>query len=300
MKKMVLASVIIIAFGLIVWLGYSRMNARPAPSGTPQPGEQTNVNPPVPDQTGQEEQTIQPRVLDILGRSNRLTAQQWQAMQQWRSDVRQIVLDNPAAIYINGNPAKPEVALTFDDGPDDVITPQVLDVLNQYKVSGTFFFKGNQVDKYAAIVKQAYNAGYLVASHAYSHQELNKMNQTDIDKEIIATDKAFRRVIGVAPALIRPPFGAVNQDVLTVCGKENEKPVLWSIDTLDWSQQEAGNIAANVLNNVRPGDIILMHSVGGQESTVQALPSIITGLQARGYVMVDVATLLNLPAYKNK
>ncbi|MEA4924512.1 MAG: polysaccharide deacetylase family protein [Syntrophomonadaceae bacterium] len=299
MKKIIPVSMIIIALGLMVWLGYTRMNAMPAPSGTPAQEEQTTIAPPEPHEPNRAEPPAPPRILDILGKSNRLTAQQWAAMQQWRAEVRQIALDNPAAVYINGNNVQPQVALTFDDGPDDAITPQVLELLNQYQVKATFFFKGNQVEKYPDIVNQAYKAGHLVASHAYSHQELNRMNRTDIDKEIVASDKAFRRVIGVAPAVIRPPFGAVNQDVLAVCRQENETPVLWSIDTLDWSQQEADNIVANVLNNVRPGDIILMHSVDGQEATVQALPSIITGLRAKGYVMVDVATLLNIPAYKN-
>jgi peptidoglycan/xylan/chitin deacetylase (PgdA/CDA1 family) len=148
------------------------------------------------------------------------------------------------------------------------------------------------------VVKRAYQEGNQIASHAYSHQELDKMSPADIKKEIVASDKAFEQVLGVQPAMIRPPFGAINTDVLQVCRNSGKIIILWSIDTLDWSQAEPDHIAKNVLNNVRPGDIILMHSCKDQEATVQALPQIIVGLQQKGYELVDLAKLLASPAYK--
>ena len=299
MKKVILASLIIIIVFLAGWQGYSWRNSLLGQSVTPQPENNETIAPPTPNEPTSMHQPVPARVLDILGGSDKLTSQQWIVMQQWRSSVKQSATENPTTVFINGSGAKPEVALTFDDGPDDEITPQVLDVLREYRVTATFFFKGNQLDNYAGVVKQAYTAGNLIASHAYSHQELDKMNQTDIDKEIAASDRVFKRVIGVVPAMIRPPFGSINQDVLDVCQKQQEKIILWSIDTLDWSEPEPEHIAKNVLDNVRPGDIILMHSVQGREATVQALPLIIKGLQAKGYAMVNLSELLTIPAYKN-
>ena len=101
------------------------------------------------------------------------------------------------------------------------------------------------------------------------------------------------------PAIIRPPYGSINNDVLDVCKNNGEKVVLWSIDTLDWSQLEPDHIVQNVLSNVRPGDIILMHSTDGREATVEALPRIIEGLRQKGYDMVSLSVLLQTPAYKN-
>ena len=298
-KKVALASLVIIIVLLAAWQGYTWRNTRPGQSVNPQPENHETIAPPAPNEPNGADQAIPVRVLDILGRSDKLTTPEWTAMQQWRSSVKQIATENPTTVFINGSGAKPEVALTFDDGPEDVITPQVLDILREYRITATFFFKGNQLDHYTGVVKQAYTDGNLIASHAYSHQELDKMNQTDIDKEIVASDRAFKRVIGVVPAMIRPPFGSINQDVLNVCQNQQEKIILWSIDTLDWSEPEPEHIAKNVLDNVRPGDIILMHSVKDQEATVQALPLIIRGLQAKGYTMVNLSELLKIPAYKN-
>lgn len=298
-RKVVIGSLIMIIVLLAVWQGYAWRNSLIEKSRTPQPESNEMIAPPAPSQPNNSEQAAPIRVLDILGRSDKLTSTEWTAMQQWRSFVKQTVAENPAILFINGSGSKAQVALTFDDGPDDAITPQVLDVLHENRVKASFFFKGNQMDSYAGIVKRAYNEGNLIASHAYSHQELDKMNQVDIDKEIVASDNAFRRVIGVAPAMVRPPFGSINKDVLAVCQNQQEKVILWSIDTLDWSQPEPEHIAKNVLDNVRPGDIILMHSVKGREATVRALPLIIKGLQQKGYEMVDLSELLEIPGYKS-
>jgi peptidoglycan/xylan/chitin deacetylase (PgdA/CDA1 family) len=241
----------------------------------------------------------EPRVLDILGNSDNLSPNEWAAMQSWRKNVAQMALENKGSLFLNGSSERAQVALTFDDGPDEEYTARVLDVLKQYNVHATFFFKGNQLDNYAFVAKRAYEEGNLVASHAYSHQELDEMSAPDVEKEIAATDEAFERVIGVQPGMIRPPFGAINQNVLEVCSNNQEKVILWSIDTLDWSQPEPDHISQNVLKNVRPGDIILMHSCKDREATVQALPQIIKGLQQKGYEMVDLSVLLKIPPYKS-
>lgn len=241
-------------------------------------------------------ETVKP--LETLGKSDNLTEAQWTAMQEWRQTMQQMAAVHPDLLYLNGCDVKKQVALTFDDGPDETLTGAVLDVLKQYEVIGTFFFKANQLTKYPVVAKRAYQEGNQIASHAYSHQELDKMSPADIEKEIIASDQAFEQVLGVQPAMIRPPFGAINTDVLQVCQDSGEIIILWSIDTLDWSQKEPDHIAKNVLDNVRPGDIILMHSCKDQEATVQALPQIIVGLQEKGYDLVGLATLLASPAYK--
>jgi peptidoglycan/xylan/chitin deacetylase (PgdA/CDA1 family) len=296
--KKALIVIIFIIIGLFAggygyaWVNANRVDSRTSPNK--QPAEVQTPSSPQPQDTPPE--TVKP--LEILGESDKLTEAQWAAMQQWRQTVQQMAATHPDSLYLNGSGAKKQVALTFDDGPDEALTGAVLDVLKQYEVTGTFFFKANQLTKYPAVVKRAYQEGNQIASHAYSHQELDKMSPADIEKEIVASDKAFEQVLGVQPAMIRPPFGAINTDVLQVCRNSGEIIILWSIDTLDWSQKEPDHIAKNVLNNVRPGDIILMHSCKDQEATVQALPQIIAGLQQKGYDLVDLATLLTSPAYK--
>ena len=296
--KKALIVVILIIIGMFAGVyGYAWMNANRVDSRTSPNNQQAEVQTP----SSSEPQVTVPEIvkpLEILGESDNLTEAQWTAMQEWRQTAQQMAAAHPDSIYLNGSDAKKQVALTFDDGPDEAFTAAVLDVLKQYNVTGTFFFKANQLTKYPAVAQRAYQEGNQIASHAYSHQELDKMSPADIEKEIVASDQAFEQVLGVQPAMIRPPFGAINMDVLQVCRNSGEIIILWSIDTLDWSQKEPDHIAKNVLDNVRPGDIILMHSCKGQEATVQALPQIIVGLQQKGYDLVDLATLLASPAYK--
>jgi len=270
--------------------------------------EGENPTPTVPDNVGNESPGInQPtdvikpdfEVLPILGTSDSISGKPWQAMLAWRKNAEQLAKHNTELLYINGPTRRKVVALTFDDGPDAKITPSVLQILKEYQVPATFFFKGNQVLKYKSLVRKVYEQGCLVASHAYSHQELSKLNRNDIDRELLATDQVIKKVIGRSPGLIRPPFGEVNGDVLAAAKANEQVVVLWSIDTLDWSQQEPQQIADNVLENIRDGDIILLHSREGQEATVQALPIIINGLREQGFEMVDVATLVGRSAYQD-
>jgi peptidoglycan-N-acetylglucosamine deacetylase len=112
------------------------------------------------------------------------------------------------------------------------------------------------------------------------------------------TNDAIQDVIGKRPALFKPPYGATNNFVLYSAQENNLKIVLWSIDTLDWSQKESVHIKENVLNNVRNGDIILMHSDGDKTETEKALPLIIEGLINKGFQIVTLDILINEAAYR--
>jgi peptidoglycan/xylan/chitin deacetylase (PgdA/CDA1 family) len=235
-------------------------------------------------------------VLDIKGRSNQLTAQAWEKMQSWR---KQIVLFSrgQANVYVNG-PNQRKVALTFDDGPDNTVTPAIIDILAKYNVKGNFFFIGSKVQEHPDVVKKAYDKGNLVLSHTYNHLELTKLGKTEIYKEIDQAGKTIKSVIGKEPAIMRPPYGEANEQVTAISREEGYSLVLWSTDTLDWSQREADNIVKNVIDHVRNGDIILMHSDSDKTETQKALPLIIEALQAKNFEIVDLETLLNVKAYK--
>ncbi|MGI6551061.1 MAG: polysaccharide deacetylase family protein [Syntrophomonadales bacterium] len=243
---------------------------------------------------------VKSTVLPILGVSDFLTDEQVKNMNEWREAAVKIAEQYPEQVYCSGPGDEKMVCLTFDDGPDAEITPRVLDTLRDYNVKASFFFKGNRVKKYRSVVKRAFNDGHLVLSHAYSHQELDKMSPHDIDLEIIAAQESIAKVTGREPAIIRPPFGAVNDDVINEFAKYGNRLVLWSIDTLDWSHKDRNHIARNVLDNVRNGDIILMHSDEDKGETAAALPIIIEGLQERGYQIVTLDKMLGVEAYQKQ
>ncbi|NOU92393.1 polysaccharide deacetylase family protein [Paenibacillus sp. LMG 31456] len=235
--------------------------------------------------------------LSIEGKSNQLTQTAWAKMLDWRKTIVDFAKSHQGDLYINGADEK-KVALTFDDGPDDQTTPAVLDILNTYKVKGSFFFIGKQVNPYMDVVKRVYDNGHLVLNHSFNHDDYTKLDANQIHADMKKTEDAIRAVIGKTPAIMRTPYGATNHKVLTAVKQEGVTVVLWSIDTLDWSQKESDNIVNNVISNVRNGDIILMHTSKKQTVNIEALPKIIEQLQKKGFSIVDLETLLGVHAYK--
>lgn len=233
-------------------------------------------------------------ILDIKGRSNRLSAKSRTSMQDWRKQIVKFSKENEN-VYING-PDKKMVALTFDDGPDETITPAVIDILNNYNVKGNFFFLGSEVERHPDVVQKAYEKGHLVLSHSYHHVELSKLAKKEIQSEFERAEQAIEAVTGKRPAMLRPPFGDTDEMVAGVAQEMGYSLIIWSIDTLDWSQKEAANIVNNVVENVRNGDIILMHTDNDKIETKKALPLIIEALQEMNFDIVDLETLLGVKA----
>ncbi|WP_312469916.1 DUF4309 domain-containing protein [Neobacillus sp.] len=234
--------------------------------------------------------------LDIKGKSNQLTEQAWTTMQNWRKDII-LFSKSQENVYING-PDKRKVALTFDDGPDKIITPAIIDILSNHHVKGNFFFLGSRVKEHPDVVKDAFDHGNLVLSHSYNHVELTKLGNAAIREEIDSAGKAIKSLIGKEPAILRTPYGDTNAQVAEISKQEGYSIVLWSIDTLDWSQKDSKNIISNVITNVRNGDIILMHSDSDKSETKKALPLLIEELQKRNFEIVDLQDLLNIKAYQ--
>jgi peptidoglycan/xylan/chitin deacetylase (PgdA/CDA1 family) len=233
-----------------------------------------------------------------MGKSNKLSEKQLTGMMQWRKDIVIFAAEHPGEVFINGFTREKEVALTFDDGPDGHITSRILDVLKENQVKASFFFMGKTLDEHPEVVKRADEEGHLVLSHTWSHQELTRKSSAEIEDEIQSTENKIDEIIGKKPALIRPPFGDVDQATAGVIKENGCRIVLWSIDTLDWSQMEKANIIKNVADNVRPGEIILMHSNEDKIATLQALPGMIAELREMGYRFVDLGEMLQVDPYK--
>ncbi len=161
----------------------------------------------------------------------------------------------------------------------------------------SIFFIGSKVIEHPDVVKNAFNKGNLILSHSYHHLELTKLGNDAILAEIDQAGSTIKSVIGKEPAIIRPPYGDTNTQVAGLAKQEGYSIVLWSIDTLDWSQKESKNIINNVVENLRNGDIILMHSDSDKQETLKALPLLIEELQKRDFEIVDLGTLLNIDAY---
>ncbi len=193
----------------------------------------------------------------------------------------------------SGNTSLPEVALTFDDGPNPYYTQQVLAILQQYGVNATFFDVGYLVKDYPSVVKQEYDQGNVVGDHSWGHPDLTQLSAANSYSQIATAADAIQSAIGVRPTFFRPPYGAVNATIMRQAFSLNLSTVMWDNSASDWSLPGVGVIIQRTLNMVHNGSIVLMHDGGGNRSqTVAALPTIITSLRARGYRLVTMEQLL--------
>lgn len=237
-------------------------------------------------------------IYEIKGNSKNLTEKEKASYKKWMEDIIKVAKQHPNDVFVNGDTNKKNVALTFDDGPDERITPKILDILKQNNVKGNFFFIGENVSKFPKVVKRADKEGNLILNHSYDHPDFKQKNNETIKSEILKTENLIYKTIGKKPAIMRPPYGDVDERIVSSILQTGDKITIWSIDTLDWSQKEKDNIVKNVLDNLRPGDIVLMHSNGDKGATAEALPIIIKGIKDKGYEIVTLDKMLNIKAYK--
>lgn len=186
----------------------------------------------------------------------------------------------------------PYVALTFDDGPSPMFTPEILAVLSAHHAHGTFFLLGSMVKAYPRAVRQIVAQGSEAEAHGFTHKSLADMGRRRIMREVRMTDSAIEAVTGVRPLFFRPPYGAIGPALRSVLREEGQIPVLWSIDTRDWSGLTPAGIAQKALAGIRPGDIILFHDGGGNRAaTLKALGRVLPALEGRHLVPVTLSTL---------
>ena len=186
-----------------------------------------------------------------------------------------------------------QIALTFDDGPHPFLTHRILEILDRYGVQATFFMVGVNVENYPEAAREVIAAGHEVGNHTLTHRIVSRLSPLGIERELGGCEEALEELCEYRPHLFRPPQGAVNEDV-SRCSRENDyKLILWSLDTRDWENKNAEEIADCVLSSVSAGDIILMHDyIGRNSQTPEALEILLPRLIERGFEPVTVSRLL--------
>jgi peptidoglycan/xylan/chitin deacetylase (PgdA/CDA1 family) len=184
-------------------------------------------------------------------------------------------------------PPGSKVYLTFDDGPS-VYTPQILSELQAEGVPATFFVIGQNAQQNPSYVQQEHAAGEVIGDHTWDHPDLTTLSSAQVKSELQSTADEITNLAGTPPALWRPPYGAFNDTVTQIASSLGLSMRLWDVDSQDWTMPGTDTIVNNVVNNVSPGAIILMHDgspdlTGDRSQTVAALPTIIDTLRARGY-----------------
>ena len=204
-------------------------------------------------------------------------------------------------ITTHGDRHGAQVALTFDDGPDDPYSLDVSRVLDEHGVKGTFFEVGKAIDARPEIARALYEDGQLVGNHSYHHDYWRWLDPRY--PELDRTQAAFRRQLGVCPAFFRPPHGQRTPFMLAHASSKGMHAVTWDVSAGDWATDDPGLVAQRILDGVKPGSIILLHDgidgtvTANRTVLVKALPMIIDGLKAKGLTPVRLDELLDRPGY---
>lgn len=180
--------------------------------------------------------------------------------------------------------ASKAIALTIDDGPDPVYTPQVLRVLHRYGVTATFSMIGLHVAAYPHLARAVAEAGHHIANHTWTHSDLARKPVHRVHTELAWTSHAIHSATGVHPQLFRAPYGAWSAAVIRQCGQMRMVPLDWSVDPRDWARPGVHHIVRTIMHDTHPGSIILEHDGGGNRAqTVQALGIVVPRLLREGY-----------------
>ena len=181
----------------------------------------------------------------------------------------------------------PEIALTFDDGPHEVYTEQLLDGLKDRGVQATFFLIGQNIEGKEGVVKRMKAEGHLIGNHTYHHVNLKEISEEKAEEEVQMTCSKIYDAAGICTSFVRPPFGEWKKNLdfdITMI------PVSWNVDSLDWTTENVDKTVKRVVKDVEEGDIILMHDI--YASSVEAALRIVDILQEKGYEFVTVDELL--------
>ena len=198
---------------------------------------------------------------------------------------------DPAAPRVRRiDPARPMVALTYDDGPNGRATERILNVLDAVEGKATFFVVGNRIGGFnAALLRRMADSGHEIGNHTYDHTFVTKLSDARIRENVGKTSQLIHGSSGMPAALFRPPGGATNRASLATLGSMQLPVILWSVDTLDWKTKTPEATVSAVLDHVRDGDIVLMHDL--HDRTATASQVIIPELVRRGYQLVTVSEL---------
>lgn len=181
----------------------------------------------------------------------------------------------------------PQIALTFDDGPHPVYTEQILDGLKERGVKATFFVLGRNIEGNESVLERMHAEGHLIGNHTYNHIKLDSMEQDQAVEEIEKTSSKVEEITGEGTEFIRPPFGIWSSSLEY---EVTMLPVLWNIDTLDWTTKNVPVTVGKVMDQADDQGIILFHDY--YASSVESALRAVDLLLEQGYEFVTVDELI--------
>ncbi|WP_461225021.1 polysaccharide deacetylase family protein [Lacticaseibacillus suihuaensis] len=233
----------------------------------------------------------QPLLADLNAQNFTLTPKALTILDAQSRPVAAVPLTRIAQ-FMKGGRAKEQpgkvIALTFDDGPNPTLTPQILAALHRAGAKATFFMLGSGIHDYPQAAKAVAASGNEIGIHTYDHQYLPGLSVTaGLDQVYGKMTQTYYHTFGTLPTLLRPPYGAISKQLAAA---EDLPAIQWTTDSQDWESKNAGAILNRIRSTAYAGGIVLMHDI--QPATAQALPSVIRTLRGQGYRFVTVSELL--------
>ncbi len=191
-----------------------------------------------------------------------------------------------------------QIALTYDDGPNEPHTLRLLDVLAKHSVHATFFLIGRHVKQLPEIAREIVQARHIVGNHTFSHPLLIFQSETEIKQQLSECRTALQDAIGEPSNLFRPPFGGRRPAVLRVARSLGLEPIMWNVTGYDWNAPPASAIERKVASHIRGGDVILLHDGGHKQigadrsQTVIATDHLISRYKSEGYEFVTIPQMM--------
>src|SRR6266699_4963755 len=213
------------------------------------------------------------------------------------SETQDAKRENPAApeessitfnsVHVDG----PYIAVTFDDGPSATLTPKLLDLLAAHHIKATFFVIGENVADHPEIVARAAREGHEIGNHSWSHPNFGKMSDQAVRSQLQRTDDAIKNATGERPTLMRPPYGSITaREKRWIHDEFGYRIILWDVDPYDWKRPGPAVVRNRILKETQPGSIVLSHDI--HPGTIEAMPSTLDALEAKGFKFVTVSELI--------
>jgi peptidoglycan/xylan/chitin deacetylase (PgdA/CDA1 family) len=201
--------------------------------------------------------------------------------------------------FCRGDRSSRQIALTFDDGPNDPHTSNLLDVLSRHNVQATFFLIGRYVHQRPDIAAEIAKRGHVIGNHSFTHPLLTFQSSANIRTEITQCRDAIHEAVGEHSNLFRPPWGARRPAVFRIARQLGVEPVMWNITGYDWKAPSPEFIERKVSPKIHGGDVILLHDGGhaafgtNRSATVVAVDRLITRFLAEGYEFLTIPKIMD-------
>lgn len=196
-----------------------------------------------------------------------------------------------------------QIALTYDDGPNDPHTLKLLEVLARHDVRATFFLIGRYVRRRPDLAHEVVHAGHAIGNHTFTHPHLVISAAVETRNQLEECQRAVQEVTGEVPRLFRPPFGGRRPSTLKIARSLGLEPVMWNVTSWDWENLPADTIVENCVRQMRGGDVVLLHDGGhralgaDRSQTIIATERLIERYKSEGYEFVTVPQMMgNFPA----